>query len=227
MNVSLSRRSLLISSLFAALPITAHARQTEHSTPDASSELLIKDLVTLEGTEQVITMHAIIPDYADPPDTAIYFLDGWGLTFKTPEQAATCHTLMSAAYEEWFTLKYGLTVSDISEIPAADLPDTAEGWIATLSNADRLEDPPQQVAIVTVIRDTTVQLLLGIAQTGSPITELTGHVETTSSRWPDDREPERQPDGSSIGGLWETLPKLDDFPDHIIVKFYRDVSYAF
>lgn len=223
---SLNRRTLFASALIPILPITSRASQSG-STTETFEGRFIYDIVTLDGVKQVITMHAIIPEDEPYPDNVIYFLDGWAFTFESVDQAATCHTLITAAYEEWFTAEHGLDVSDVASISAADLPADAEGWIGTLTNPADPAEPPQQVAIITVVREVTVQMLIGVATTGSPVPELNDYLDITSPRWPDDREPERQLDGTQIGGLFEALPREEDFPERLQLMFTRDISYRF
>lgn len=223
----MNRRQLLGGSILAAAFTPRLLANAQSSTPIPDKEAqYVPDFAKLRGVEQAVTRYAYVPDigFATALGGGLYFVDAWGLRFRTKSQADRAPREMVDAYEQWISTEWEVRFRNLDEASARELGDDSRGWVAELRDPE--EDETYQWALLSVRKDVTVQLLVGASYAGTPLRRLADVSEQTLDRWPNtDRR--RTYDGEPAGGIWDTLPRLDDLEEGMVIDYSSDITDEF
>jgi len=221
----MNRRSFVSSVLALAavrnVPVVA---QTSTSTPEPK---YLSDFVSLRGVKHAVYRYAeassIGLDVTLRGD--LLWLTTLGFEFDTETHANAAHSELASAYQQWASVSQGWKVAGFSEAAARSLGDQSWGYVAQITGAgDRDRTLPW--ALFAVRKKATVQITDGMAGSGNPIRRLADISEKTLDRWPND-DRVRTLGGIRVGGLWDTLPRLEDLEEGMVIEESFDVSDEF
>lgn len=221
----MNRRVLLGGALaFAAARSVPVVAQT--STPAAEPKY-ISDFADLRGVEGAVYRYARASSVGI--DTAfrgdLSWIDSLGFELDTESHANFAPIEIANAYLRWMTVAQGRRFTDFSEAAARSLGDESWGYVAQITGVDDA-DHMFPWALFAVRKGTTVQLLSGASGVGNPVKRLADISEKTLDRWPND-DRVRILDGIRVGGLWDTLPRLEDLEEGMVIEESGDVSDEF
>ncbi len=226
----MNRRSIVQASLVASssllLPSVTGAQQ---ATPEVEAEPQhISDFVNLRGVERVVVRNAVASSssFESMFSGDLYFVACWGFEFSREANAKVVHAQIAHGYSDWMTEVLGNRVIDLSESSARQMGDESWGWVATIIAEDEESDREYAWALFAMRIETTVQILAGVAASGSPIRRLADIAEKTEGRWPND-ERRRTVNSEPAGGIWDTLPVLDDFEEGTVIEDTYDDTRSY
>lgn len=78
--------------------------------------------------------------------------------------------------------------------------------------------------VLTVAKDGTIALAIGLAQGAGLTSQLIKMYEAIDKRWPSKAAVKSQSDGEMVGGLWDAIPVLADFPVDFSLAFQADIT---
>lgn len=187
----------------------------------------IRDFAELTDVERVVTRYAYFasPGFDVLLTGALLYVDAWGITFTDVTSAQEAPSEMARAYEQWMTLELHVDFSDPQPARARQLGDESWGWVAVAADAtDGDTDYPW--SLFAVRRDSTLQILVGLTASGSPLSQLADISEGFIDRWPNEDTEDSNID-VPVGGIWDTLPQLQDLQEGMVIDYSRDATDGF
>lgn len=208
----------------AAVPSVSVVAQTSTPTPEPR---YIYDIANLRGVMKAVTRYAEASSlgFESALSGDLAFVDSWGFRFRSQSHANLAPRELLDAYEKWITLDLGRRLREVNKASVRELGDASWGWTAEISSVeDRTELYPW--ALLAVRKKTTVQVMVGAAIVGQPLRRLADISEKTLDRWPNTK-PRSTYDGEPTGGIWDTLPRLEDLEEGMVIDYSGDVSDEF
>jgi hypothetical protein len=152
----------------------------------------------------------------------LYYVDAWGFRFSTEGQADRTPIEMLDGYQDWYTLERELRMREVRKASVRELGDRSFAWTATLLDPADEDEEAFQWGMVAVQKEQTVQVLVGLTYSGTPIRPLAEIADATMDRWPNERRRYTY-DGEPAGGIWDTLPRLEDLEEGMVIEYSHDV----
>ncbi|HEU0164616.1 MAG TPA: hypothetical protein VFQ54_06180, partial [Thermomicrobiales bacterium] len=78
--------------------------------------------------------------------------------------------------------------------------------------------------VMTITKGSVVALAIGLAQGAGLTSQLIKMYEGIDKRWPSKSAAKTQSDGEKVGGLWDAIPVLKDFPVDFSLAFQADIT---
>ncbi len=216
--------SLLSVSLQPQLAPYAAASQATPETDDDTTRY-VNDFAQLAHVEEGVTRYArvISGGLEMMMSGALYGVDAWGFVFSEVSSAQDAPLEIANAYEQWMTLENDVDFGDLQQASARKLGDESWGWVTEVTDAD---DDEYQWALFAVRKATTLQMLIGVASSGSPLKRLADISEGFIERWPN-AEARKDDADPPEGGIWDTLPQLGDLEEGMVIDSSHDVTDDF
>lgn len=200
----------------------------QEATPEREKEpRYISDFAHLRGVVSAVGRYA----YSPSPGLAsfltgdLHYVTTLGFELSTEAQAKAVPLAMVDAYQDWVTLEQGRAFRDLNQASARSLGDESWGWVARFSTKDDRDDVFDW-ALFAVRKGTVVQVLIGASKGGTPIRALADISEEAIERWPNDRQRYTY-EGEPAGGLWDTLPRLGDLQEGMVIEDSYNLTEAY
>lgn len=224
----MNRRQFIGGSVLAATATPRMVAIAQTATPEVDADpRYISDFANIQGVEAAVTRYAVSPTLGLAAAFAgdLYHVDSYGFKFRTESQAGLAPREIVDAYRDWYTIEHNQRFQGLSEASARQLGDASWGWIAEIpgANDDKKLYP---WALFAVRKNATVQMMIGVAISGTPLRRLADISEETLERWPND-DRRYTYGGEPAGGIWDTLPRLDDYEEGMVIEYSSDVSDRF
>lgn len=200
-------------------------RQSVLSQRDEENPRDVPDFVDLRGIQEAVTRYAYLPDVSlrTAVEGDLYYVDAWGLRFGTQGQADRTPIEMLDGYRDWYTLERGFRIREVRKASVRELGDHSFAWTTTLLDPADEDEEAFQWGMVAVQKELTVQILIGLTYSGTPIRPLADIADATIDRWPNERRRYTY-DGEPAGGIWDTLPRLEDLEEGMVIEYSNDTT---
>lgn len=194
--------------------------ETGHAQDDEPLGRMIGERLGEESCAEEL----VFRDYvlADPGIGALFAGEPVALTFVALDYLSARHAQESldavkrAIVDSFGEIYSADALSPPRVVSVGDIGDASMGGIVTIQIDDAESVNRISVVWIAVQQGPFVVVATAIGLEGSTI-DLLGTVDTTLDRWPMSSEGSFRatylnPDGQTVGGIWEAMPRIDDMP---------------